>query len=108
MDQTVLRETISITNVNITDEDKALGHEFNRTMWRALARANLYLTHGPESARLAVTKTFIQAAARLSAVDAQSEIEEHRIAFMRTMSKMTEAIDVEPKALAGRADDQDD
>lgn len=111
MDQTVVRETISVITTSATQEDKALGAEYNRTMWRALAQANLYLTHGPESARLAITKSFLTAASRLSALDSQSEIEEHRTAFMTYLQ--SQQSDITPHAIDatssyGRVDDQDD
>jgi hypothetical protein len=119
MDQQVIRETISVTSTNVTDEDKALGAEFNKTMWRALAQANLYLSHGPESARLTITKSFLTAASRLSALDSQSEIEEHRLAFMSYLSHQQTDIHaaggdppaphaIDATSANGRADDQDD
>jgi hypothetical protein len=109
MDQQFIRETISVTSTNITEEDKLLGAEFNRTMWRALAQANLYLKHGPETARLAITKSFLTAASRLSALDSQSEIEEHRVAFLSYLSHQAEtpAIDTLSSSSHGRVDDQD-
>lgn len=108
MDQTVIRETISVTAAHVTDEDKALGAEFNKTMWRALAVANRYLSHGPESARLAIVKSFLSAASRLSALDSQSEVETARLAYTRMFSGISESIDAETKALTERTYDQDD
>lgn len=82
MDQTVVRETISVVSTNISDEDKQLGAEFNRLAWMALNQAERYLRCGPEEARLSVTKDFLKALTRLSAADSSSQIEEHRTAFM--------------------------
>lgn len=111
MDQSYIREVISVTATNITDEDKALGAEFNKTMWRALAQANLYLTHGPETARLTITKAFLTAASRLSALDSQSEIEEHRIAFSQLLLSQTDVpprhYDAIPATSTQSTDDQD-
>jgi hypothetical protein len=90
MEQQIIKETLSVTATRVTDEDKALGHEYNRILWRALARADLYLTHGPEQARLAVVKSFLSSAARLSAIDSTSVVEESRTDLLTTLSKMSE------------------
>ena len=111
MDQTVIRETISVTATNVTEVDKALGAEFNRTMWRALAQANLYLTHGPESARLAITRSFLTAASRLSALDSQAEVEVARQSFERILTTMATEVpqhDAITETSTERTDDQDD
>ena len=36
VDQTVIKETISVVSQHVTAEDKALGAEFNRVAWMAL------------------------------------------------------------------------
>ena len=108
MEQQIVKETLSVTTTAVTEEDKALGHEYNRVLWRALAQADRYLTHGPENARLAITKSFLQAASRLSAIDSNSVVEESRTRLLTTMSKMSEIVDASSTpALAGRSDDQD-
>jgi hypothetical protein len=110
MEQQILRETLSITSVQVTDEDKALGHEVNRVMWRALAQADRYLTHGPEPARLAITKAFLTMASRFSAIDSNAVVEQSRVQLLSTLSKM-QSIDTnasDTPALAGRPDDQDE
>lgn len=110
METTVVKETLSTTVHHVTDEDKALAHEFNLTARRALQVANRYLTHGPETARLSVVKSFMQALSRLSAIDTESELTEHRIAFQRTMSQLTKVIPnaIESSSSLGRVEDQDD
>ena len=107
MEQQVVKETLSITTTAITAEDKALGHEYNRVLWRALAQADRYLTHGPENARLAITKSFLQAASRLSAIDSNSVVEESRTRLLTTMSKMSELDAVDTTSVVRRPDDQD-
>lgn len=106
MDEILVTERVSVVHKDITDEDKEIGAEFNRTMRRALVQANLYLTHGPETARLAITKSFLAAASRLSAADVTATLEQHRTAFMTTLGKLTDAA-ATPSAL-GRAYDQDE
>ena len=112
MDQTVIKETISVISQHVSEQDKELGAEFNRVAWLALQQAAVYLRFGPESARLAVTRTMVQSMARLSAVDTKAQIEEHRIALMRTMAKMSDVPvrdhHAELEAVAGRVDDQVD
>ena len=110
MDQTVIKETISVVSQHVSEADKELGAEFNRVAWLALQQAAVYLRFGPESARLAVTRTMVQSMARLSAIDAKAQIEEHRLAFMRTLRKMSDVPRqdhyAELEAVAGRVDDQ--
>ena len=112
MDQTVIKETISVISQHVSQEDKELGAEFNRVAWMALEQAALYLEFGPEPARLAVTRTMVQSLARLSAIDSKAQIEEHRVAFMRTLAKMSDVPSedhrAELAAVAGRTDDQVD
>jgi len=113
MESTVYRETLSVTATEISDEDKALGRRYNEVLWRALEQAETYLLFGPETARLQITKSFLQSASRLSAIDSQTEVETHRKSFLAVLSKMTdvipaEIVDAETKALAGRSDDQDE
>lgn len=112
MDQTVIKETISVVSQHVSDADKALGAEFNRVAWLALEQAALYLEFGPEPARQAMTRTFIATLAKLSAIDAKAAIEEHRLAFMRTLAKMSDVPRqdhrAELAAVAGRVDDQAD
>jgi len=104
VENTVYRETISVTSTQISEEDKALGARYNQVLWRALEQADIYLKHGPESARLQITKSFLSAASRLSAIDSQSEIETHRASFLAVLAKMTdvipaEVVDAESQAL---------
>lgn len=89
MEQQFIRETISVLSTNVSEADKALSHEFNKVAWKALAQADSYLTFGPETARLSITRTFLQAMAKLSSVDTQSQLEEHRVAFLNTIGRMS-------------------
>lgn len=97
MDQQVIRETLTYTTRNLTEADKALGAEFNKTAFRALAIANRYLTHGPDAARLAVVKSFLSAISKLAAVDAKAEVEASRQIFLRELHQMTEIVAVDPE-----------
>lgn len=116
MDQTVVKETISVITKNVTEVDKALGAEFNRIGFMALNQAERYLLgfHG-EGARLSITNTFLKTMARLSAADASKEIEEHRATFLGYLTSqhadinphIPEAIDVGSASVTGPTDDQD-
>jgi hypothetical protein len=104
MDQVVIRESIATISQNVTEQDKALGREFNALQWEALKIAHRYLKYGPEDCRLAVVKSVLSATARLSAVDTQSEIETHRTAFMRMLGG-EEVESIEATSLLQQSDD---
>lgn len=123
-DQVVIRETLSITTQNITEEDKVLGQMYNKVAMKALKQADHYLRKGPDDARLAITKAFMSSIARLSAIDSKTQIDESREALFSTMDKITAieesrpvvtassildsiSHDPLPKALDRRSDDQD-
>ena len=118
VDQVLTREVLTVTTQNVSKEDKALGAEVNRIMWKALAQADRYLSHGPESGRQAVVKAALAAATRLGAVDAKREVEVARTALLEVMSGMSDiggktpiydaASHAPSTALAEPADDQDD
>lgn len=108
MDQTVIRETLSITTKNVTEDDKALGAEFNRLAWMAMEQAERYLVCGPEDARIAVTRDFIKAMSRLSAADSSRELEEHRVAFMSYITGEPSHEPVAITATSQQSDHQDE
>ena len=95
MDQKLIRETLTIEAVNVTDEDRALGAAFNKIAWEALAQARKYLREGPETARLAVVKSFLTTTAKLSAADASAELETHRLTFQHELASMTDIVPAE-------------
>ena len=108
MEQQVIRETLSVVTSHITDQDKELAAEFNRTAWRALAVANRYLRYGPESARQSVVNNMIRVLSKLSAVSAESELEEHRNIFLREMQEMKALDAASFETLIEITDDQDE
>jgi hypothetical protein len=120
-DQVVVRETLSVTSVNVTEEDKALGFEYNRLAWMALKRAELYLQFGPERERLAVVKSFLASTAKLSSLESKSQIDESRTALFNVLDQISAVEEVRPvvtaldilnaastETVAGRPDNQDD
>lgn len=120
-DQVFTRETISLTNVKVSEQDKELSAEYNRTAWKALAVANRYLEFGPENARQSVVRSFLSNISKLSAIDSQGAISEQRQVILSTMARMTEIESsttpispseiysaVNPQALARELNDQDD
>lgn len=88
VDQVVTRETISITATNFTEADKALSAEYNALVFKAFRVANRYLSFGPEHARLAVVKTLLTSASRISALDSKEEIKASRTELLTALQKM--------------------
>jgi hypothetical protein len=85
----VTRETISITQTEASENDRALSAEFTRLGWKAIAAAERFLDFGSADERLAITKTMMTTMSRLAAVDNNSMLEDHRNAFLAQMTKMT-------------------
>ena len=94
-DQVLTREILTVTQANVTEEDKKLGAEVTRLQWKALAVAERYLDFGPESARRDIVKAFISSATRLGAVDAASDVEIMRTQLLSVMSGMAD-VDKQP------------
>ena len=111
MEQQITREVLTVTTSRVTQADKVIGARFNQVAMLALNQAERYIAHGPETARLAITKSFLTAISRLSAADAEEALTEHRVAFMRELSHLTQVephlTDAETQAITARAYDQD-
>jgi hypothetical protein len=111
MEQSVVREVLTVTTSRVTKHDKAIGARFNQVAMMALNQAETYLLHGPEEARLAVTKSFLTAVSRLSMADTEEKLTEHRQAFLSYLATQTEVehhlTDAESKAITATAYDQD-
>lgn len=112
MEQQVTREVLTITTSRVTKADKVIGARFNEIAMMALNQAETYLRCGPEPSRLAVTKQMLSAVARLSAADTEDKLAEHRAAFMRELTSLTNVTphltDAESEAITARAYDQDE
>lgn len=96
MDQVVIRETLSITQQNVTDEDKAIGSEVNRLTWKALAIADEMLDFGSDRDRAMVVRLLLNSAAKLSSLDSKTQIDESRMALFNTVDKLAQVNEVRP------------
>jgi hypothetical protein len=110
MEQQVTREVLTITTLNPSAADKAVGARFNQVAMKALDRADIYLTHGPENYRLAITKAFLGAISRLSAADAEEHISLARQSVQRMFTDIrnVEPNDTDTETLTVGTYDQDD
>lgn len=112
MEQKVVREVLTITAEKVTKADKVIGARFNQVAMLALNQAELYLTNGPEEARLAITKQMMSAVSRLSAADSEEKLKAHREAFMSYLSDQTAVEthipDADLEAITATTYDQDE
>lgn len=89
-DQIIARETLSITHTNVTEADKELGAYFNRTVWKSLQWANLWLDFGPDTHRLAAAKELWKAAAKLSALESKDDVALARESLLHLVTSMSQ------------------
>jgi hypothetical protein len=119
----IIRETISITRANLSEEDREVSALYGRVVTAGLNHAMFLLEFGTPVEKLRISAVAMQSAARLAAVDSKAEIEEHRIEFERMLEGITsvpdadiivsgpdappivEFIDAYAETAAGRADD---
>jgi hypothetical protein len=87
-DEVFTRETITVTHVNVTDDDRDLARDFNRVARKALIKADTLLDFGPPDAQVAIIRGFMSAAAKLASLDSKTEMEVHRAAFSDLMQEM--------------------
>jgi hypothetical protein len=85
----IIRETISVTRTNLTDEDKQTSALYSRVVTAGLERALWLLSWGTPAEKLRITTATLVSAARLAAVDSKAEIEEHRLELERVLDDIT-------------------
>lgn len=97
MAEEIVRETITRTStvVNITEEDKEVARLYTDVVRRGLEYARWVLDWGMPGDKLRIATAAMSSAARLAAVDAKSEIEEHRLEFERMMDDITSVAEPE-------------
>jgi phosphate uptake regulator len=89
----IIRETISITRRSVTEEDKEVAALYTQVVKKGLNRALYLLRFGTPSEKLRIATASMSSAARLAAVDAAAEIEEHRVELERMMDEITTVAD---------------
>lgn len=90
MSEEIIRETISVTrtSAHVSDEEKEVSALYNRVVKKGLKHALFVLQHGTPDAKLRISTAAIASAARLAALDAAAEVEEHRLEFERMMDEV--------------------
>jgi hypothetical protein len=88
-----LTETISISERDITDEEKRLASKYNSLVDECLDWALLEMRFGTHSSRIALASRVITSAARLAGMEVKTQTETHRVAFQQLLQEMT-AVDV--------------
>lgn len=113
MAEEIIRETISVTRTNISEEDKELASDYNAFIRRALREGHKILRFGTPDQKLRLVTSSINAASRLAAIDSKSEVEEQRREYEHLMSNIRDvpnANEIEahvvPHSLAQPANDQ--
>lgn len=108
MPEIVITETLSVTEHDITDEERALAKKYNRLVDTCLDWALLQMRVGLPSIRLNLTKSVITSASRLAALDTKTSQEEHRVAFQSLLAEMATIDAVATPALTVTTVDQDE
>jgi len=84
-----LTETISISERDITDEEKRLASKYNALVDECLDWAMLQMKYGMHETRLQLTGRVLTTAARLAGMEVKTQTETHRIAFQNLLHEMT-------------------
>jgi hypothetical protein len=96
----IIRETISVTRTNLSDEDKQISGLYGRVVTAGLEHALWLLAWGTAGEKLRVATAAMGSAARLAAVDSKAEIEEHRLELERVLDDIT-AVGESERIIAG-------
>lgn len=105
MPDIVVTETISVTEHDLTDEERELGKKYNRLVDKCIDWAMFNMRWGMPTTQLAITRSVISAASRLATIDSKTHQQEQRIAFQQLLGEMVSANAVD--ALPESTDDQD-
>lgn len=89
-DEVITREVLTITHQNVTEQDRALGKEFNRVAAKALFWAEFYLDQGPDKHRVTIIREMLKSTAKLSALESKDEVTHIRAELMSHLTAMSE------------------
>lgn len=95
MEQQIIRESLSVTTRQITDDDRAIAREFNDLAYEVLERSRRVMKHGPTEERNIIMRVVLGSLSKLSQVDAKAEIDVSREALLSVMQQMTIPANVE-------------
>ena len=107
MPEVRLTETISVSQHEISEEEKLLAAKYNKLVDRCLDWGLLQMRIGMESTKLAVTRSVISSASRLAALETKTQTETQRIAFQHLLQEMTMVDAASTPALTQQTVDQD-
>lgn len=102
-----LTETITVSERDISEEEKRLASKYNRLVDQCIDWAAVQMRYGPHQTRLTLARSVISTAARLAGMEVKTQTETHRIAFQELLREMT-TIDVTAQPAALTAVDQDE
>jgi hypothetical protein len=111
MPELTLTETVTVSQRDVTDEEKYLAHRYNLLVDKCITWAGRQMMVGSHSTQLSLTKSVLASASRLATLDTKTQTEQHRVAFQALLQQMTEVTEVDetptPPAI-GTAVDQDE
>lgn len=88
MAEEIIRETISVTRTQISDEDKAISADYNRIVREALRQADILLRFGTPSQKMRLITAAMSSAGRLASVDSKVEVQVARTQFEQMLDEM--------------------
>lgn len=102
-----LTETITVSERDISAEEKRLASKYNQLVDECIDWARIQMVYGTHSTRLTLARSVISTAARLAGMEVKTQTETHRIAFQQLLQEMA-TIDVTSEPAALPAFDQDE
>lgn len=84
-----LTETITVTEHEITEDERLLSKKYNMLVDRCLDWAQQQMHYGLPATRLAITRAVIASASRLAALDTKTHQQEQRLAFQALLAEHT-------------------
>jgi hypothetical protein len=106
MPDITLTETVTVSQRDITDEEKHLAHKYNLLVDLCLNWAGRQMKFGSFPTKLSITKSVLASSSRLAALDTKTQTEQHRVAFQALLERMTEVDAPSPPAALGAAINQ--
>ncbi len=107
MPDIVLTETVTVTEHEITDEERALSKKYNRLVDTCLDWAFMQMRFGLPATKLALSRSVITSASRLAAIDTKTHQQEQRLAFQSLLREVTTLDESSVTALPRSVIDQD-
>jgi len=100
-------ETFTVSERNVTDEERHLAHKYNNLVEICLDWATKQMKFGTHDTRVTLTKSVLTSASRLAALDTKTQTEQHRVAFQSLLQDMSRIDAAATPALAQSAIYQD-